>query len=93
MSNQRKSKPAARARCAPAPCSVRASDPLKPSVGVLIKLGSAIIHIEEMQSYRFDPREHAYTFDLAALSQTLDDPEVKEWLTQMSKMGFMPVKR
>jgi hypothetical protein len=73
--------------------SVRVSDPLKPSVGVLIKLGSAVVHIEEMKSYRFAPSEHAYAFDLAALSQTLDDPEVKEWLAQMSKLGFMPVKR
>lgn len=70
-----------------------AAHPLKPSIGVLIKLGSAIVHIEEMKSCHFAPSEHAYTFDLAALSQTLDDPEVKEWIAQMSKQGFMPVKR
>ena len=73
--------------------SARASDPLKPSAGILIKLGSAVVHIEEMKSYGFDPCRHEYSFDMTALSQTLNDQEVKDWIVQMSKLGFMPVKR
>ena len=70
-----------------------ASDPLKPSIQLLIKLGSALVHIEEMRSYHFDASKHEYTFDAAALSQTVDDPAVQDWIAQMTKLGFMPVKR
>lgn len=69
------------------------NNPLEPSVGLLVKLGSALVHMDEMREYHFSPQHAAFPFDLAALAQTLDDPEVRAWLAEMSKLGLMPVKR
>ena len=63
------------------------SDPLNPSVALLIKLGSIIVHQEELLS----PGGH--TFDQHALDTVRNDPEVVEWLDTMTKMAFLPVKR
>lgn len=63
------------------------SDPLKPSVGLLIKLGSIIVHQEELAS----PNGHQ--FDKVALDSVRNDPEVIEWFSQMNKKAFLPVKR
>jgi hypothetical protein len=60
-------------------------DPLKPSLSLLVKLGSAVVHIEEFLS----PQGHE--FDKHALDTLLHDPEVKTWLKQMG--AFLPVKR
>lgn len=62
-------------------------DPLKPSVGLLIKLGSIIVHKEELMSKK------GHSFDKAALDTVRNDPEVIAWLEQMTKMAFLPVKR
>ena len=62
-------------------------DPLKPSIQLLIKLGSIIIHQEELLS----PGRHEY--DQHALETVRNDPEVIEWIEQMTKMAFLPVKR
>lgn len=63
------------------------SDPLKPSAGVLVKLGSLAVHIEEMMS----PQGH--TFDRAAIQTLLDDQELRAWLKEMDKLAFLPRKR
>lgn len=63
------------------------SDPLKPAVTLLVKLGSIAVHVDEMLS----PDGHAY--DREAIKSLLDDPEVKEWIAAMDKMAFMPKKR
>lgn len=63
------------------------SDPLKPSVALLVKLGSIAVHVEEMMS----PKGHH--FDRAALRTLLDDQEVIEWRKAMDKMAMLPVKR
>lgn len=63
------------------------SDPLKPSVGVLVKLGSIIVHMEEAMS------DKAHRFDISALESCLNDPEVKEWVKAMDAMAFLPLKR
>lgn len=61
------------------------SDPLKPSLSLICKLGSIVVHAEEMLS----PTGHG--FDRTALESVLMDAEVQEWL---SKMGvYLPVKR
>lgn len=60
-------------------------DPLKPSVALLSKLGSIIVHAEEVLS----PKGHA--FDKAALQSLFDDTEVKQWIKQMGP--FLPLKR
>jgi hypothetical protein len=63
------------------------SDPLKPSAALLCKLGSAVVHADELLS----PSGH--DFDRHALHSALNDPEVKEWLAQMGKMAMVPLKR
>jgi len=63
------------------------SEPLKPNVSILVKLGSIAVHADELTS----PSGHQ--FDAAALSQLLEDPEVKTWLAAMDKMAFLPKKR
>lgn len=63
------------------------ADPLKLSATLLIKIGSAIVHIEELLS----PDGHQ--FDRAALDACLNDPEVMAWIKAMDKMAFLPQKR
>jgi hypothetical protein len=57
----------------------------KPSLSLLVKLGSIVVHIEEMLS----PTGHGY--DKIVLAQLLKDEEVQAWI----KMGgpLLPVKR
>lgn len=62
-------------------------DPLKPSPALLIKLGSIIVHMEELHS----PKGHP--LDKNALDSLTGDPEVREWFAAMNKMAFLPVKR
>lgn len=61
------------------------TDPLKPSVALLSKLGSIVVHFEEVLS----PKGHA--FDAHALKSLLNDPEVKHWVKEMGV--YIPVKR
>jgi len=63
------------------------SDPLKPSIPLLIKLGSIIVHQEEKMS------SQGHWMDQAALDTVRNDPEVVEWLGEMGRMAFLPVKR
>ena len=63
------------------------NDPLKPSASLLIKLGSVIVHQEEMMSSK------GHDFDKHALDTVRNDPEVVEWLARMTKLAFLPVKR
>jgi hypothetical protein len=66
---------------------VSASDPLKPELGLLIKLGSIAVHTEELLS------TDGHQFDKVALETLFSDPEVKEWITKMTKMAMLPLKR
>lgn len=63
------------------------TDPLKPTVSLLIKLGSIAVHTEEF----FSPQGHFA--DKAAITTLLEDAEVAEWREAMDKMAFLPVKR
>ena len=63
------------------------SDPLKPSATILIKLGSIAVHVEEMLS------PHGHEFDKVAIQSLLSDPELQEWIKEMTALAFMPVKR
>ena len=69
------------------------ADPLVPSAALLVKLGSIVVHAEEMKSYNFDPRVHGFVHDAAALQSLFDDQEVIQWRKAMDKLGFLPVKR
>jgi len=62
-------------------------NPVKPSSSLLSKLGSIVVHTEEMLS------EKSHHFDLIALKTVLNDPEVVEWLVEMRKMAMIPEKR
>ena len=63
------------------------SDPLKPSVTLLVKLGSLAVHVDEMLS----PQGHPY--DRQVVGDLLEDAEVAAWLEQMDKAAFLPKKR
>ena len=63
------------------------SDPLKPPVSLLVKLGSIAVHAEEHWSTT------GHVFDRTAAEQLLQDKEVRAWLKAMNKMAMLPVKR
>lgn len=60
---------------------------LAPSVSLLVKLGSIAVHADELLS------PNCHHFDVAAMRSLLEDSEVVEWLQQMQKTAFLPVKR
>lgn len=62
-------------------------DPLKPSVKVLVKLGSAIVHAKEALS------EDARLIDKREFEQVLEEPDVAEWMGDMNTMALLPVMR
>jgi cystathionine beta-lyase family protein involved in aluminum resistance len=62
-------------------------DPLKPSPALLCKLGSLIVHADELLS----PSGHPY--DRTAFVEGLKDAEVTEWINQMHAMSMLPRKR
>ena len=61
--------------------------PLLPSATLLVKLGSIIVHMQELMS----PEGHI--FDKHALDTLWSDPEVVAWIAAMDKMAFLPKKR
>ena len=64
-----------------------AAKALNPSPALLCKLGSILVHVEEMQS------SDGHAFDKLALGQLLADDEVAEWREVMDNMGMLPKKR
>jgi hypothetical protein len=62
-------------------------DPLKPSVSLLVKLGSILVHVDEAIS----PTGHP--FDAHTVHTLMADPEVGAWLKSMDTMAFLPKKR
>lgn len=56
------------------------SDPLKPAIGLLAKLGSIIVHADEF----IGPCGHE--FDRMAIQQLLADDEVKAWIKAIGPM-------
>ena len=63
------------------------NDPLKPTSTLLCKLASIAIHAEELIS------EKGHPLDIEALKALLKDAEVKGWLSDMSGLALVPVKR
>lgn len=61
------------------------TDPLKPSLTVLSKLGSVFVHAQEFLS----PAGHE--FDKVALEQLFADPDLVEWVKEMGP--YLPQKR
>lgn len=82
------SNPSGRSNSAPSVAGeTKKCDITKPCLSLLVKLGSIAVHAEEI----LEPGGHR--FDLSALSTLLEDSEVREWLIEMSKSAFLPVKR
>ena len=65
----------------------RATDPLKPDVALLCKLGSIARHAQELTS------KDGHAFDRIALLDVLKDRAVTEWLASMDAMALLPVMR
>ena len=63
------------------------ANPLNPTPALLCKLGSIVIHAEELIS------SNGHAFDRHALEQLTTDPEVLEWRAQMDAMAMIPRKR
>ena len=63
------------------------TDPFKPTVALLAKLGSIAQHCDEAIG------ADGHAFDLTAIRALLADPEVSRWLDAMHKLALLPVKR
>jgi hypothetical protein len=63
------------------------TDALSPSPQLLCKLGSIIVHADELLS----PLGH--NFDREALIALLSDHEVQAWIEEMAGMAMVPLKR
>lgn len=61
------------------------SDPLKPSLPLLSKIGSIVVHAEEFLS------DKGHHYDSTALLMLLADPEVRQWIKDMGV--YLPVMR
>lgn len=56
---------------------------------VLVKLGSIMVHAEEVLGYAKD----VHPADRAAIETLLTDPDVTAWRAQMDAASFLPKKR
>jgi len=63
------------------------TDPLKPDTGLLCKLGSILVHVEEHGG------ETGVEIDMDTVRLLLNDEQVQVWLYGMNEMGLLPVKR
>jgi hypothetical protein len=61
------------------------SDPLKPALPLLMKLGSIVIHAEEMLS----PQGHPV--DVDTLRALVANEDVQQWIADMGV--YLPLKR
>lgn len=59
----------------------------QPSMQLLIKLGSLIVHYEEYISNK------GHQFDKIAIDSLRQDAEVIEWMDEMDKLALLPQKR
>lgn len=60
---------------------------LSPSIGLLVKLGSIIVHADEALS------PHGHSFDLDAIKPLLADPDVIAWIKAGTAAAMLPLKR
>jgi len=61
------------------------ADHLHPSLSLLAKLGSVLVHVDELLSTK------GHNYDRIALTQALVDPEIKQWVKDMGPL--LPLKR
>lgn len=60
---------------------------MQPPPALLVKIGSALVHFDEGTG------AGGHEYDLCAARQLLADPDVKQWIEQMTKAAMLPVKR
>lgn len=63
------------------------TNPMQPSPALLAKIGSALVHAEELLS----PNGHH--FDRDAFETLMGLPEVREWIEAMEALAMVPKKR
>lgn len=63
------------------------NDPLKPTLSLLIKLGSIAVHTDELLSAK------GHAVDKEAINTLLENQEVIHWIAEMDKLAMLPVKR
>lgn len=61
------------------------ADAMKPPLGLLVKLGSIVVHADEMT----EPGAHH--FDTATVRSLMTDPDVRAWVKAMGV--YLPRKR
>lgn len=66
---------------------------LVPHPGLLAKLASALVHADEYLESCDSGDVNGAHFDLQAFRSTIADPEVQEWIKEMTRLAFAPVKR
>lgn len=62
-------------------------DPLKPSLVVLVKLGSAVVHAKEAMSIDARP------VDKQEFNELFKEPDLAKWINDMTAMALLPVMR
>lgn len=62
-------------------------DPFKMTPALAAKVGSFLVHIEEVMSSK------GHNFDAIAARSLLADAEVQAWLKGLRKLAMLPVKR
>ena len=68
--------------------SVRATvDTFNPPLGLLRKIGSIVVHADELTGTR------GHQFDSVAIRSLLAERDVQDWLAGMEAAGLIPVKR
>lgn len=68
-------------------CRIFKDKCLTPDAGLLCKLGSIAVHVDEAMS------KDGHPFDIEALRSLLNDPDVRLWLMQMDGLALLPKKR
>lgn len=61
------------------------SDPLKPSLSLLAKIGSIVVHVDESLA------AGGHALDVEAIKSLLTDAEVRSWIESMGV--YLPRKR
>jgi hypothetical protein len=67
--------------------ATRYSTPLAPDTTLLTKLGSILVHAEELVS------PYGHEVDRRSLVALLNDADVLHWREQMNALALLPVKR
>jgi len=62
-------------------------NPLKPSLALLVKIGSAVVHADEFMG----PTGHP--LDKTAFDDLMRNAELQTWLSDLTEKGYLPVRR